>query len=248
MKKLSAVIIAKDSADYIAKSLESVSFCDQIIVIDNDSKDDTAKVAKDKKAEVFNFSGDDFSELRNFGIKKAEGDFILYIDSDEVVDDVLRSEILKVLEQDNSKSSYYVVRKNFYFGDSPWPGNERIERLFLKDHLKGWQGKIHESPIVDGDKGLLKGYLLHFTHRDLTSMLNKTIEWSKIEADLRLKANHPLMSWWRFPRVMITAFFDSYIKKKGYKAGTVGIIESIFQSYSAFITYARLWEMQQKNK
>ena len=246
MKKITAVIIAKNSADFISKALDSVSFCDQIIVVNNDSTDDTEKVARDKKADVFDFPGDDFSELRNFGLKKAKEDFILYIDSDEIVDDLLRSEIIKVLSETDPKSSYYVTRKNFYFGNYPWPGNEKIERIFLKERLKGWHGKIHESPIVEGKKGALKGYLLHFTHKDLTSMLDKTNEWSKTEAELRYKADHPPMSWWRFPRVMLSAFFDSYITKGGYKAGAVGLIESIFQSYSSFITYARLWEMQQK--
>ena len=248
MKKITAIIIAKDAANSIIKTLDSVSFCNQIIVVNNDSKDDTAKIAIEKKAEVIDVSGDDFSELRNVGLKKADSDFVLYVDSDEVVNEELKRDILRVLREDNPKSSYFVVRKNFYFGNYPWPGNEKIERLFLRNDLKTWQGRIHESPIVLREKGILKGYLLHYTHKDLESMLNKTIEWSKIEADLRFKANHPKMSWWRFPRVMITAFLDSYLKKGGYKAGIVGIIESIFQSYSAFITYSRLWEMQQRRK
>ena len=248
MRKISAIIIAKDSAESIAKTLDSVSFCDQVIVVNNDSKDNTAKIAMDKKAEVFDYSGDNFSEIRNFGLKKAEGDLVLYVDSDEIISEALKTEILKILKGDFLKSSYFVMRKNFYFGNYQWPKEEKIERLFLKSALKGWQGRIHESPMVLGEKGMLKGYLLHYTHKDLTSMLNKTIEWSKIEADLRFRSNHPKMTWWRFPRVMITAFFDSYFKKRGYKAGTIGVIESIFQAYSAFTTYARLWEMQQKNE
>lgn len=248
MKKITAIIIAKDAEDSISKTLDSVSLCNQIIVVNNDSKDDTAKIAIAKKAAVFDFSSDDFSELRNFGLKKAEGDFVFYIDSDEIVDEKLKAEIIRILKENNPKSSYFVRRKNFYFGTNPWPKVEKIERLFLKNNLKGWQGKIHESPIVLGQKSILEGYLLHFTHKDLTSMLNKTIEWSKIESELLFKSNHPKMSWWRFPRVMITAFIDSYFKKGGYKAGVIGIIESIFQSYSAFITYARLWEMQIKNQ
>ena len=79
-------------------------------------------------------------------------------------------------------------------------------------------------------------------------MLNKTIEWSETEANLRFSNNHPKMSWWRFPRVMFSAFFNSYLKQGGYKAGTVGIIESIYQAFSIFITYAKLWEKQQKGK
>jgi hypothetical protein len=124
---------------------------------------------------------------------------------------------------------------------------ERLERFFKKSKLEEWYGDLHESPRVNGDIGDLdEGAILHYTHQNLTSMLNKTIQWSKIEAELRMNANHPSMSWWRFYRVMATAFYDSYIKQKGYKIGTVGLIESMFQAFSMFITYARLWEMQQK--
>ena len=77
-------------------------------------------------------------------------------------------------------------------------------------------------------------------------MLNKTIEWSKIEAELRFKSDHPKMTWWRFPRVMIKAFINSYITQGGWKAGATGIVEGTYQAFSIFITYARLCELQEK--
>jgi hypothetical protein len=115
--------------------------------------------------------------------------------------------------------------------------------------LKGWKGKLHESPIVDGEIGKInEGFILHFTHRDLESMLSKTIEWSTQEALLRYNSGHPQMTWWRFPRVMLTTFFDSYIRQGGYKAGATGIVESMYQSFSMFVTYAKLWELQNQAK
>jgi hypothetical protein len=124
-----------------------------------------------------------------------------------------------------------------------------MPRLFKKDNLTKWKGRLHESPVVDGVIGEIKdGFILHFTHRDLESMLNKTIEWSTQEAMLRYNSGHPQMTWWRFPRVMLTAFFDSYIKQRGYKAGAMGVVESVYQSFSMFITYAKLWELQKLAK
>jgi hypothetical protein len=117
-----------------------------------------------------------------------------------------------------------------------------------KSHLKGWYGQLHETPIIKGSIGELPGYLLHYTHQSLSEMLAKTIEWSTIEAKLRYEANHPRMTWWRFPLVMSRAFFSSYIAQDGWRAGTVGLIESIYQAFSMFITYAKLWEMQEKRK
>jgi hypothetical protein len=142
-------------------------------------------------------------------------------------------------------SAFRLSRKNFYFGDHGWPYIEHLERLFVRENLEGWKGILHESPIIKGEIGDMDGFLIHFTHMDLESMLNKTIDWSDKEALLRYNQNHPKMSWWRFPRVMFTAFFNSYISQRGYKAGTAGIVESMYQAFSMFITYAKLWELQQ---
>lgn len=247
--KISAIIITKNAEEQIADCIDSVAFCDEIIVIDNKSKDRTEDLARHLGAKVVTYASDSFSDLRNFGLKKAKGEWVLYIDADERVTPELKENILKIIKSgDQEFSAYRVKRKNFYFGKHEWPTNEQLERFFKKEDLKEWYGKLHETATIRGEMGDLDGFLLHYSHRDLASMVEKTIDWSKIEAELRFKSNHPKMSWWRFFRVMITAFFNSYIKQKGYKAGTAGLVESLYQSFSMFITYARLWEMQQKSQ
>ena len=244
---LSAIVIAKDEESKIADCLDSLSFCDEIIVIDGGSKDRTVEIAKRMGAKVFECKTNDFSESRNFGLKKSSGSWILYVDADERVTQDLKLDIKNQISKiENDYSAYKIQRKNFYFGNHEWPYIEHLERLFKKDKLEGWYGKLHESPKIEGKVGELQGHLFHYTHQDIASMVNKTIEWSRIEAQLRFKSGHPKMTWWRFPRVMLTAFFDSYIRQGGWKVGAVGIIESLYQSFSIFITYARLWEMQQK--
>lgn len=245
MNKISAIIIAKNEEEMIADCIESVKFCDEIIVVDSGSKDRTTDIAKHFGARVITFKSDDFSILRNAGLRAAKGKWILYVDADERVGEELKENILGAILEASSISTYTVQRKNYYLGNNEWPSIEKIERFFEKTKLKKWQGKLHESPVTIGDKEMLDGFLLHYTHRNLSPMLQKTLEWSKIEAELRFNADHPKMNLWRFPRVMITAFYSSYIKQKGYKAGIIGIIESIYQSYSIFLTYARLWELQQ---
>ena len=247
MSKISAIIIAKNEEKMIEECLESLSFCDEIVVIDNNSVDKTVEIAKKHKAEIYNTSSTDFSELRNLGLNKAKSEWVFYVDADERVGDDLKKEILDVI-QSNEFDSYFVKRKNYYLGKNEWPYIETILRLFRKDNISGWYGEIHESPKITGKTGILEGYLLHFTHRDLESMVLKTVIWSQTEAFLRLKANHPQITWWRIPRVMLTAFIKSYLLEGGYKAKTVGLIESVYQSFSIFITYAKLWEMQNKLK
>lgn len=272
MNKVSVIIIAKNEEERIADCLDSVSFCDEIIVVDNASEDRTSQIAERMGAKITKTDSQDFSELRNLGLKKAMGDWVFYVDADEGVSKELAKSIENVVRGPVAPSShptssvtsslrsldgtpsgratpppvYKVVRKNFYLGNNEWPKHEKMERLFRKDSLKGWKGKLHESPIVLGKSAELEGFLLHYTHRNLSQMLKKTIEWSKVEAELRYNLGHPGMSWWRFPRVMISTFFDYYIVQRGYKVGTVGLIESMYQAFSIFVTYARLWELQLK--
>lgn len=247
MIKISGVVIAKNEENTIADCLDSLSFCDEVIVIDSGSDDRTLEIAKKMGAKVFTLKTSDFSELRNVGFHKANGSWILYVDADERVTTSLRDNI-KFQISNFKYDAYRVHRKNFYLGNNEWPYIERIERLFKKDKLEKWIGQLHESPVTRGTIGELDGYLLHYTHRGLTSMLEKTIKWSRIEAELRYNKGHPKMTWWRFPKVMLFSFFDYYLRQGGWRIGTAGLIESMYQSFSIFITYARLWELQQKKK
>lgn len=245
--KLTGIVITKNEEKTIEDCLKSLSFCDEIIVVDSNSQDKTEEIAKKNGAKVYSENFKDFSESRNFGLEKAEGDWILYVDADERVSQELADDIKSKIKSPEFKV-YKVIRKNYYFGNNAWPYLEKLERLFLKKDFKGWTGKLHESPVYDSKTGILNGFLLHYTHRDLFAMVEKTNKWSDTEALLRFNSNHPKMTWWRFPRVMLTAFFDSYIKQGGWKAGAVGVIESMYQSFSIFITYAKLWELQNLKK
>src|SRR5258708_31866293 len=245
MAKIAAIIIAKNAENTIADCIDSISFCDEILVIDSESSDRTPDIAKHLGAKVFSLMTTDFSQKRNYGLRKVKSKWVLYIDTDERVTKELRNEIENLIKEDETPySAYRLRRKNFYFNKYEWPTVEKLERLFKRTGLKEWQGKLHETAVVEGEVGELEGIVLHYSHRDLSSMLDKTIQWSQTEAELRLKAGHPQMSWWRFFRVMLTGFFDSYVKQKGYTVGTAGLVESMYQSFSMLITYAGLWERQ----
>ena len=156
-------------------------------------------------------------------------------------------DLIQTFQPESSPVAYFITRKNFYLGH-PWPYRDRMERFFWKKGIIEWEGKLHESPRVDGRVGQLRNLLVHNTHRTLEEMLEKTNQWSEIEADLRFRAGHPPVVFWRLIRVMATGFFDSFIKQGGWRAGATGWVESMFQAYSAFITYAKLWELQQRKK
>jgi len=245
--KLSGVVISKNEESRISTCLESLAFCDEIIIVDNGSTDATLDIAKKFNVRIKQSNQIDFSKLRNEGKDMADGKWILYVDADEIVPLELQNEILSIVDKEidvlNSPIAYYISRLNYYLGRQ-WPVRDKMQRLFLKSKLERWEGIVHESAIVNGKTSDCKQSFIHHTHRNLEEMVAKTNSWSDIEAKLRLTNNHPDVVWWRFLRVMGTGFMKSFINESGWKAKTEGWIESIYQAFSMFITYAKLWEMQ----
>jgi glycosyltransferase involved in cell wall biosynthesis len=247
---LTTVIISKNESERIQKAIKSVLELGLVLVVDNNSTDNTKSLASGLGAHVVTETKNNVSELRTRGLREVHTDWILYLDADETVTPALAKEIRAVIgafSQNSSPRGYFIERKNYYLG-SLWPTKDKMERLFYTSSLSGWKGRLHESPVVQGHIATLGEPLIHDTHRTLTEMVEKTNTWSSYEAELRMEAHHPPVVWWRLIRVMGTAFWKSFIREQGYKAGTVGWIESIFQTFSMFITYAKLWEMQVHGK
>lgn len=246
---LSVIVIAKNEADRIKVCLESVKFADEIIVIDNGSTDQTGEIASKYTDKVFKENITDFSILRNRAIEKANGDWVLYVDADERVLEALKDEILEIVAQGGRGSSAFAIsRRNIIFGEEVkygpfWP--DWVIRLLKKDDFETWVGSVHEYAKFKGNLGYTKNSLLHLSHRGVDQMIAKNLEWSKIDAKLRFDSKHPRMSGWRFLRIFITETFHQGIIRRGFFAGTVGVMDSLIQVFSMFTTYVRLWEMQQ---
>jgi glycosyltransferase involved in cell wall biosynthesis len=246
---LSAIIIARNEEKRIGVCIDLLSFCNEIIVVNNGSIDKTTSIAQMKGCIVVDTKIKDFSGIRNVGKEMSRGSWLLYIDADETVSKELSHEIQKTIQtwKIGDPGSYTLCRKNYYLG-TLWPKDEQMLRFFRRDSLEGWRGVLHESAIVNGKLGSLSGALLHDSHRSLEEMVAKTNEWSENEAALRFNVGHPAIVPWRLWRVMLTVFCEYYIVQGGWRVGTVGIIESIYQAFSMFITYAKLWEMQQNKR
>lgn len=246
LKKISAIIIAKNAAQEIVPALESLYFVDEIIVVDNGpSTDKTLEIAKKYGAKIVHSASDNFSAWRNEGAQAANGDWLLYIDSDERVGTRLALEIKRSIKSDEY-SAFTIPRHEIFLGKhlEHW-GDSYVLRLIKKDRLKKWSGKLHEQPQIDGKIGNLHNTLLHLSHKNIDEKVLNTLVWSKAEAKMLFEANHPPMVGWRFVRVILTEFW--YRFKRGlWRDGTEGWIEIIYQMFSVFLTYARLWEMQRK--
>jgi len=243
---ISVLIIAKNEEDVIGDAIKSVrELADEVVVIDGGSEDKTVEIAEKLNARVVKNKFKDFSDQRNLAASVAKGDILFYLDSDEQATPEFIKELKERIDLNPDAAGFYVHRKTFYYGKD-WHFEDRVERVFHKRKLKEWYGVVHETPKVDGELVDIFEPILHYTHRNFEQMIAKTNEWSEYEAELRFRSHHPKMNIWRFPRVMITAFFGSYFSGGGWRNGTAGIVEATYQMYSMFLTYAKLWELQNK--
>lgn len=248
MKDLTALIVSRNDSDVISSAIKSLQgFADEIIVIDSNNDNETTKIVKQLKANVVKHPFKDFSDQRNFAILQAYTKWVFYLDSDERVTPEFKEEVEKTIrnfDENSNIGGFFVKRKTFFYGKD-WGLEDNVQRLFLKSKFIEWKGVVHETPIIKGDFGTIISPINHLTHRNLSQMIRKTNEWSEYEARLRFDSNHPRMKPWRFVRVMASEFFNSFFRNKGYSNGTHGLIEAIYQAFSIFITYAKLWEMQE---
>ena len=248
--KVSGIVIVKNGEKFISDCLDSLSWVDEIVVVDTGSADKTTEIAKDKGAKIVESLKGNFSDWRNLGAKEAQGDWLFYLDVDERITPTLKGEIEETITS-GKYSAYAIPRRNILLGhEMKWGGwwPDYVVRLIKKDFLIAWEGQLHEQPKVKGEVGKLKNSLTHFSHRSLEEMVEKTNIWSEIEAKLLYESHHPKMAWWRFISVALREFWFRGIKKLGFLDGPVGVIEIIYQMYSRMITYAKLWEMQIKSE
>lgn len=247
MVMLSVVVLTHNEAELIDACLKSiVGLADEIIVVDDASGDDTGKIARQYTAHVYIEPMQSFSQQRNFGLSKVSGDWVFYLDADERVSAGLADEIKRTMASGALQfSAWAIPRANILLGklqQSGWWPDYQI-RLFRKQALLEWQGRLHETPHYEGRLDHLKKPLIHLSHRGIYSMMQKSVLFTDHEARLRLDAGHPPIVGWRLLRVCASEFFQQ-IKLGRWKNGTEGLIEVLFQTFNMFIIYVRLWELQ----
>jgi hypothetical protein len=103
---------------------------------------------------------------------------------------------------------------------------------------------VHEYAIVEGETGDLTEALIHLTHRNMADGIRKSLQWTDVEAQLLLEANHPQMSVLRLMKVTIWEFLHRAIIQQAYKDGMEGMVEAMVQAWNRFLVYERLWELQ----
>lgn len=238
---LSSIVLTKNEENNIERCMKSLSFCDEIIVLDDFSIDKTIEIAKKLGAIVFQKSlNNDFSSQRNFGLEKVKGEWVLFIDADETVPENLKTEIISNIKT-KFFNGFYLKRKDIAFGKELKYGetaNVKLLRLGRKD--KGlWERPVHEVWKIKGPIDILKNSLNHYSHQNIIGSLKKINYYSDIEANFRQNEKSGFLQILLYPTAK---FFKNFILLKGFLDSLPGFLIASLMSAHSFLVRVKIWE------
>ena len=244
---LSVIIITKNEGTHIGPCLQSILWADEIIVLDSGSEDDTVDICKQYTESVFITNWPGFGIQKQRALDKAQGDWVLSIDADEVVTTELRTEIEKALQQQEF-NGYYIPRLSSYCGKQIrhggwWP--DYVLRLFRRNTGYFTESVVHERIVVQGEIGKLTSPLLHDAFVSLDEVLRKVNDYSSLGAEmLRQKGVQSSLSKAIFKAFWI--FIRTYLLKAAFLDGRQGLMLSISNAEGTYYKYVKLLELQNR--
>ncbi len=249
---ISAVVIARNEENNIIDCLESLNWCDEIIVVDDFSEDRTFEIINNlnnKKITVFRHAlNRNYSKQRNFGLSKANYEWILFVDADERVSQSLRDEIVKVTSGRSKYDGYFIKRRDFIWGKElrhGETGNIKLLRLAKKGQGE-WNYRVHERWEVKGDIGQLDAFLAHYPHPTISEFLREINFYTDIRAN-ELFDNGTKTSWLSIILYPKIKFLLNYFLKLGFLDGIQGLMMAVFMSLYSFLVRGKLWRLWQRN-
>ena len=250
--KISVAIICFNEEKKIERCLQSVSWADEIVILDSHSTDQTVAICKKFTDKVLVHDFDGHIQQKNRVLEHCENDWVFSIDADEVVTDKLKTEIqaLKKELELTDISGFFVNRKIKYLGKwikhSNWYPDYKL-RLFRKSKAK-WGGvNPHDQIILDGKDSRLSSELEHYSYDSVSDHLRTVDNFTSIISKEYYKKGKRA-SIINLTLRPIYGFTKSYFIKRGFLEGKRGLIIAIIDSYYVFLKFVKLYEIQLESK
>lgn len=242
MPRLSAIIITKNEMHNIEACLGSVEFCDERIVVDGGSGDETRSLAERMGARVVVHDWQGFGAQKNFALSLAQGDWVLSIDADERVSPLLAAAIKRAIEMDDV-DGYEMPRLSSFCGrqmrHSGWYP-DYVLRLFRRGHARFSDDIVHERVICEGRISRLSAPLIHHPVLKLEDALSRMDRYSTAGADMLVQSGR---------RVSFTAgiwhglwsFARTYVLRAGFLDGRAGFLLAVANAEGTYYRYMKTW-------
>ncbi|MBN2453517.1 MAG: glycosyltransferase family 2 protein [Candidatus Omnitrophica bacterium] len=243
--RLSVVVITKNEEDNIEECLKSALWADEIVVLDDNSTDNTVSIAKRLTDKVFSRKMDNEGRHRNYAYSLAKNKWVLSLDADERVTPELAEEIDALLKGEMKDNHYTIPIKSFigarwirYGGWYPAPK----VRLFDKDAFRYEEAEVHPRIFINGSCGHLKKDILHYSYKDFHDFFVSLNNQTTLEAKKWFKEKRPI-NFIKMYRKSLSRFLKAYVQKGGCKDGLLGFTVSWAGALYQFMSYIKYKEM-----
>ena len=248
--RLSAYLIVKNESRDLPACLDSLrGLADELVVVDDESTDDTAALCRERGARVFTRALDGFGTQKQYALDRCGGEWVLSIDADERVTAELAAEIRSVIGRAGGPDGYLLSRKMYFLGHRlrfGGVGKDWVLRLFRRGRGKYLPLEIHEKVEVDGTVSRLQGSLEHYSYATLEEYLEKIPSYTALAARQRFAAgarftvlHHARPGWELFSRVVL---------KGAWLDGQPGLIYAALSSHAAWLRAVKLWELEHSQR
>ena len=248
MSSISVVIIVKNEEMRISRCLESVSWADEIIVVDSGSSDRTPEICRSfQQVKFFDYPWEGFGKQKNRALGLATSEWVFSLDADETVSPELAIEIRQALH-DTTVNGYLVNRKNFYRNQwirhsGWWP--DSVLRLFRRGEGRFSDRLVHEAVELDGRVGTLSFPLEHRSFSSVTDFVKKMDSYSTLGAQLMMEKGRAASPCQAFLHGLFT-FFKTYILKRGFLDGRAGLLIAFSNAAGVFYRYMKRLEIEER--
>lgn len=237
-------MITKNAQSLLSKSLESVKdIAHEIIIVDNYSTDETIKIAKKYKAHIFSNSEENLGKQKAYALQKATSQWILILDSDEILSEKLKEEIKNILTLDKIPfDGYLIPYLNHFQNKKIIYGGESYKKLtfFKKSSVSIKSKLVHEEfALRNSNLGSLKNYILHYSYQTIPQVFKKFTDYANKMAHEKIIKGEKvsIKKLFIYP---IHMFWSRFIKDKGYRDGLFRIPLDIAFSYMEFLLYLKI--------
>lgn len=250
-QKISAAILTFNSEKHIEKVLKKLSWCDEIVIMDSFSTDETVHICKKHNAIIYQNKFEGFGAQKQMLMSKCKNDWIISIDSDEILSDELINSISNLSQEkfkDNSgfliKRRHIFLNRQFQYGKE---SNIWILRLFNKTKGGVTDNIVHESIVVDGKLAKVEGDLLHYTIDKLSEAVAKMDRYAQLKANEYFK-NGKKSSWIKLYITFPFTFFREYFLSRNFLNGYEGYLWAVLVAQGAGLKYHYLRELLKDKK
>ena len=243
MPKVAVTIITRDEAANIEACLASVAWADEIVVVDSGSTDGTPDLARTAGARVVVRPWPGYAAQKNFAAAQTACDWILSVDADERVTPALAEEIRRVLAHEPADAGFRIPRLTWHLGRwiraTDWYPDYQL-RLYDRRRATWPARPVHESVVASGRVGRLSHHLQHFAYRDISHHLDTMNRYTTLAAD-QMAADGRRAGFRDLLLHPPAAFLRNYVLRRGFTAGSAGLIVSALNAFYVFLKFAKLW-------